>query len=378
MDVAKFGVIGAGDAGNFHTLAFKGKTDAKVQYVAVCDIDEKTVNKFAKRLKIEPFTDIDTFLQQDLDAVLVAVPHFLHAEIVKRVAEAGKNVICEKPMATTLEECDEMISATKKAGVKFMIAENHRFLPAHRKIKEMLDAGFLGDVYLGRTYEGAFVPMKHFLDANNWQFTYERGGGGVLADQGVHKFALLEYLLGDVESGEAWLSKVFNSPESKGEDNAMMNLHFKNGAMVNVIVSSTTVHPLNNDTELHGTKGHILENHSWEKPIKVFSNSPDAEKKGEYYEVACEHGAYPAYYLISAFHEDTHFAESIINDTDPEFTPEQAKEAVATVLLGYLSAKNGRRTTMEELKSHAESQGTKDLLEGLQEVTQQNYETVKW
>src|SRR5271157_1820336 len=109
MDVAKSGVIGAGDAGNFHTLAFKGKTgaDVKVQYVAVCDIDEKAATKFAKRLKIEPYTDIDAFLQQDLDAVLVAVPHFLHAEIVKRVAEAGKNVICEKPMATTLEECDE-------------------------------------------------------------------------------------------------------------------------------------------------------------------------------------------------------------------------------------------------------------------------------
>jgi predicted dehydrogenase len=243
----------------------------------------------------------------------------------------------------------------------------------------MLDAGFLGDVYLGRTYEGAFVPMKHFMDETNWQFTYERGGGGVLADQGVHKFALLEYLLGDVESGEAWLSKTFNSPESKGEDNAMMNLHFKNGAMINVMVSSSTVCPLNNDTELHGTKGHLLENHSWVKPIKIFSNHPDAEKKGEYYEIeGLEHGAYPAYYLISAFHEDTHFAECIMNDTEPAFTPDQSKEAVATVLLGYLSVKNGRRTTMDELKAHSEAQGTRDLLEGLGEFTQKNFETVHW
>ncbi len=379
MEPVKMGIIGAGDAGTFHALAFKGKQDVRVKHVATCDLNEAAAKKLAAKFNGQAFTDIDAFLKLDMDVVLVTVPHYLHADIVKKVAEAGKNVICEKPMAPTLEECDAMISATKKAGVKFMIAENHRFLPVHQKMRDLIANGVIGDVYLGRTYEGAFVPMKTFLDANNWQFTFEKGGGGVLADQGVHKFALLNYLLGsEVVSGQAWLGKAINSPANKGEDNAIMNLRFKNGAMINVIVSSTTVYPLNNNTELHGTKGHMLEDHSWDKPIRLFSSHPLAEKKGQYYDIAVEHGAYPKYYLISTFHEDTHFATCIQEDTDPGFTPAQAKEAVAVVLLGYLSAKKGAPATMDELKDIAASKGTRQLLKGLESAIQQNYPTIKW
>ncbi len=369
MDKLKFGVIGAGDAANFHTIGVKKREDAKLEYVAVCDINEKAAKRVAKRNKATPYTDLDAFLNHDLDGVLIAVPHYLHAKMAKRVAETGKHVLCEKPMAPTLEECDEMIAVTKKAGVKFMIAENHRFLPAHQKIKELLTQGFIGDVYLGRTYEGAFCTLDQFMNPDRWNFTYDRGGGGVLADQGVHKFALLNWLLGDVKNGQAWLGKIHDSPPSKGEDNAVMMLQFSSGAMIEVMLSSTTVHPLNNNLELHGTDGHILEDHSWTDPIRIFTSHPDAVKKGEYYDISVEHGAYPKYYPISMFHEDNHFANCIIQDRDPEFTPEHAKEAVAVVLLGYLSAKKGTQVSMDELKEYAKTKGTKSLLEGLPAVT---------
>ena len=378
MNAVKFGIIGAGDAANFHTLAFKQKPDAKVQYVAVYDINEKNANRLAKMAKLVPYTNFEAFIKHDFEAVLVAVPHYLHAEMVEKVAECGKHVLCEKPMAPTLEECDRMITVTRRANVKFMIAENHRFLPAHVKIKELIDKGFLGKVYLGRTYEGAFVPKKTFFDVNNWQFTFDKGGGGVLADQGVHKFGMLNYFLGEVESGEAFLGKALQSPPNKGEDNAIMFLRYRCGAMIEVMVSSTTIHPLNNTTELHGTNGHLLEDHSWEKPIKIFSNHEEAEIKGEYYYIAVEHGAYPSYYTISAFHEDTHFAECILLDKDPEYAPEQAKDAVASVLLGYLSVKLGRRTTMAELMHIAHTRGTKQILEGLEPFIQKNYEPLQW
>jgi myo-inositol 2-dehydrogenase / D-chiro-inositol 1-dehydrogenase len=369
MNKLKFGVIGAGDASNYHTIGAKNREEALFEYVAVCDINEKAAKRVARRNKSMAYTDLDEFLKSDLDVVLIAVPHYLHAEMAKKVAEAGKHVLCEKPMAPTLEECDEMISVTKKAGVKFMIAENHRFLPAHQKIKNLLEQGYIGDVYLGRTYEGAFCTSDQFMNKDKWNFTYDRGGGGVLADQGVHKFALLNWLLGDVKYGQAWLGKMHNSPPIKAEDNAIMLLQFQSGAMIEVMVSSTTVHPLNNNLELHGKEGHILEDHSWLDPIRIFTSHPDAEKKGEYYDISIEHGPYPKYYSISMFHEDNYFADCIIHDKDPEFTPEHAKEAVAVVLLGYLSAKKGTRVSMEELKEYAKERGTKSLLEGLPSVT---------
>jgi UDP-N-acetyl-2-amino-2-deoxyglucuronate dehydrogenase len=379
MDKVRFGVIGAGDAANFHTLAFKNRPEANLKFVSVYDVNEKKCSTLAKRMKLMPCSDLEGFFGSGIDAVLICVPHYLHAEYVASAAAAGKHILCEKPMAPSLEECDAMINATNRAGVKFMIAENHRFLPAHRIIKETLEAGLLGDVYLGRTYEGAFCPASQFLDAGCWHFTCDKGGGGVLMDQGVHKFALLNWLLGEVECAQAWLGKALDSPDCKGEDNAVMHLQYRNGAMIEVTLSSTTVHPLNNNTELHGTKGHLLEDHSWEKPVRLFSSHPDAKVKGSYYEIETDHGAYPMYYIISAYHEDTHFADCIQNDRLPEFTPEQARGAVEVVLLGYLSARLGRTTTMDELALEVAAKGgSRHIIEEAMPYIRKNFCQLQW
>lgn len=375
-DFVKFGVIGLGGAWSFHKTG--NKNVPEIKFTAACDLDEKKVKRAAKFAKLEAFTNLDEFLKSDIDAVLILAPHFLHKDLVVAAAEAGKHVLCEKPMAPTLEECDEMIAATNKAGVKFMIAENHRFLPAHVMIKDLVSKGLIGEVFLGRAYEGAFCPADEFMDPNRWNFTYDKGGGGVVADQGVHKFTMLNWLLGKVDSAQAWLGKAMNSPPTKGEDNAIILLRFKGGAMVTVDLSSITVHPLTNRLELHGTKGTILEDHSWDKPIQVFSSHADAEVKGEFYCPEVDHGAYPQYYTIAAREEDTYFAKCILNNTTPEFTPEQARGGVAVVLLSYLSAKNGRLTHMDELMDVYKSEGTKTILNGLLNVTQMNYQNMKW
>lgn len=375
-DFVKFGIIGAGSAvWRFHKLGTKN--NPKLKFISGYEIDEKKLAKAAKYSKLEPYAKLDDFLKSDIDAVMVLLPHYLHKDMVVAVAEAGKHVICEKPMATTLEECDEMIAATKKAGVKFMIAENHRFLPAHQYIKDAIVRGFIGDVFLGRTYEGAYASSQ-FFDTNDWSFTYDKGGGGVVSDQGVHKFTMLNWFLGEVDSAQCWLSKTLKSPPSKGEDTAIILLRYKCGATITVDVSSSTVHPLTNKTELHGTKGTIFEDHDFQKPVKIFSSHPDVEVKGEYYSPEIEHGPFPDYYKISMGHEDAYFAECILEDKEPEFTPEEAKQGVAVVLLSYLSAKNGRMTSMDELMKIYKTEGTKSVLEGLGEVTQINYEKLRW
>jgi myo-inositol 2-dehydrogenase/D-chiro-inositol 1-dehydrogenase len=376
LNFVKFGIIGCGDAWQFHKMGCKNIPIIK--FTSAYDIDEMKLKRVAKYSKLETYSNLDDFLNSDIEAVLIMVPHFLHKKMVVAAAKAGKHVLCEKPMATTLEECDEMITATKKAGVKFMIAENHRFLPAHQLIKDLIDQDFIGDVFIGRAYEGAYCVPDSFLNPDTWNFTYDKGGGGVVADQGVHKFATLSWLLGEVDYAQCWLGKAVNSPPNKGEDNAIILLHFKNGAMITVDVSSITVHPLTNRLELHGTKGTILEDHSWEKPVQIFSSHEKADKKGEFYSPSIEHGPYPEYYKIAAHYEDMHFAECILNDTKPEFTPEQAKQAVAVVLLSYLSAKKGSIANMDELEYIAKTKGTRSILDGLDRVTQINYKNMKW
>lgn len=378
MDPVRFGLIGCGAAGYFHVLASRYKPNPIHEFVAVHDINEDVLKRFSKRYRLASFDKLDDFLSYDFDVALIAAPHYLHADLTMKAAEAGKHVLCEKPMATTLEECDTMIAATQRAGVKFMIAENHRFLPAHKLIKDSVQAGLIGDVFLGRAYEGAFVPRDTFLDANNWQFTFDKGGGGVVADQGVHKFTILNWLLGEVDSAICWLSKTIPSPPSKAEDNAIILLRYKNGAMITVDVSSTTVHPLTNRLELHGTKGTILEDHAWEQPMQIFSSHDAAEKKGEFYSPKIEHGPYPAYYIISAFYEDSHFAECVQKKQDPDFTPTEAREAIAITLLAYLSAKTGTKATRDDLNELQANHDTKSILQGLDGAIQNNYTQINW
>ena len=127
MDYVKYGVIGCGSAWSFHQAGCNNNPNIK--FTAVYDINEKLAKRIAKRFKMQYYSSLDSFLKSDIDAVLIMVPHFLHEKMVLAAVEAGKHVLCEKPMAPTLEECDAIIKATRKAGVKFMIAENHRFLP---------------------------------------------------------------------------------------------------------------------------------------------------------------------------------------------------------------------------------------------------------
>ena len=376
MSPVRFGILGCGRAASFHLSA--NRNNPKLEFVAAYDPDQEKLNRLLKRNKLTPFVDMDAFLQSDFDAVLIMAPHYLHKPLTIAAAQAGKHVLCEKPMAVTIEECDEMIAATKRAGVKFMIAENHRFLPAHQFIKDAVSRGVIGDVFLVRTYEGAYDDPKRIMDPNIWMFSYDKGGGGALHDQGAHKFTLLNWILGEVDSALCWCGKALNSPPTKGEDTAMILLRFKSGAMAEVTVSTATIHIPTNRIELHGTKGSILEDHDWEKPVKIYSVHEDAEKKGEFYSPELEHGAFPQYYTISFRHEDTHFAECILNDTAPEFTPKEAREAIAVIHLAYLAAKKGAVATMDELKAIVKGSGTKAIFEGLEKVPLKNYENLRW
>src|SRR4030042_6576619 len=132
MDLVKFGVIGVGSAWSFHGAGCAGSP--VVKFVSVYDIDPERASQAAERHRaneMKAYGDLQEFLHSQIDAVLIMVPHAYHEDIVVQCAAAGKHVLCEKPMATTLEGCDKMIKATRDAAERIMIAENHPFLPAH-------------------------------------------------------------------------------------------------------------------------------------------------------------------------------------------------------------------------------------------------------
>lgn len=367
MEPVRFGVIGVGGAWSFHSAACAGSSVLK--FVSVYDINSARASKVATLYsanEMRAYSDLQEFLQSEIDAVLVMVPHAYHEGIVAQCAAAGKHVLCEKPMATTLEGCDTMIKATREAGVKLMIAENHRFLPAHQYIHDAVQDGLVGDVLLVRAFEGV-NEIPGLSQPGFWKGDPIEAGGGSLMDMGAHKFATLEWILEDeVESVTAMLSKqAINLPE-KAEDNALAMVRFANGAVGEIAVSFTQMAPPFNSLEIYGTKGTILENHMWEKPVQIYSHHEVmAEHKYQWFEPEIEHAPFPGYYIISAKHLDEYFARCIIEDREPEFTPEQAKSAIAGVLMGYLSAQTGKAATRDDLMDVAATRGTRSLLENL-------------
>lgn len=375
MDYVKYGIIGTGGAWAFHKAAFK--TNPKIKLTSVYDINEKKADRVARSFKCDSYQDIGEFFDSDIDAVLIMVPHFLHSKYVIEAAKAAKHILCEKPMATTLEECDEMIEAANKSGVKFMIAENHRFLPAHQYIKDALDKELIGDVFLVRAYEGV-NEIPNLMKKGFWKGHPIKAGGGALMDMGAHKFATLNWILNDtVESAYAWLTKQIINIEEKAEDNAMAFLKFKGGIIAEVVVSFTVTSEITNTMEIYGSKGAILENHMYGLPIRIQSFHDEMREKnlfGVWHQPKIEHKAFPMYYNISANIEDDYFTDCILEDKMPEFTPEQARESIATILMCYLSAKIGKTATFSDLMKIYKTKGTKSILNGLEKIVQKNYD----
>ncbi|MFX1573573.1 MAG: Gfo/Idh/MocA family protein [Promethearchaeota archaeon] len=373
MDFVRYGIIGSGAAFRYHQRAVRN--NPKIKFISNFDTNEQLGRSMAKKYNMEYYNNLNEFLKSEIDAVIILVPHYLHEKYVIAAAEADKHILCEKPMATTLEGCDKMIKTTKKAGVKFMIAENHRFLPTHKYIMETVQSGILGKIFLVRAYEGV-NEIEGLMKKGFWKGHPIMAGGGSLMDMGAHKFVTMNWILNDtVESAYSWITKQCTSLDEKAEDNAMVFLKYNKGTIAEAILSFTVVSPFNNSMEVYGTKGTIIENHEWKKPVRLYSEHENmGKKRGKWFEPEIEHGPALSYYMISMGYEDAHFTECILNDIEPEFTPEQAKEAIATVLLSYLSVKLGKSATKEDLIHIYKTKGTKSILEGLEKVVQNNYE----
>jgi len=374
MGQVRFGVIGVGGAWSFHSA---GCAESSVlKFASVYDINSERASKAATAYRVNEmraYSDLEEFLRSEIDAVLIMVPHAYHEEIVLRCAAAGKHVLCEKPMATTLEGCDMMIKATQDAGVRLMVAENHRFLPAHQYIHDAIRDGLVGDVLLVRAFEGV-NEIPGLSRPGFWKGDPIKAGGGSLMDMGAHKFAALEWILEDeVESVTAMLSKQATNLSEKAEDNALAMVRFANGAVGEIVVSFTQMAPPFNSLEIYGARGTILENHIWEKPVRIYSHDEAmAEHKYQWFEPEIEHAPFPGYYSICARHLDEHFARCILEGREPEFTPEKAKSAIAGVLMGYLSAQTGKAATRDDLMEVAAKRGTRSLLENLTEYIPTN------
>ncbi len=223
----KVGIIGSRFEGDIHAASFQMVPDA-AEVVAIASPTPGNAQKLADRYGIaRVFTDYRQMLaEKDIEMVTITAPNYLHAQMAVDIANAGKHVVCEKPLCMTMEEADLMIDTCRKKGVLLMYAEELFFTPKYLKAEERADQGAFGKVYLFKQSE------KHFGPHADWFWDVERSGGGVFMDMGCHGIAFCYWFLGrpKIESVYCQMATHVHGKITKGEDDSICIIEFANGA----------------------------------------------------------------------------------------------------------------------------------------------------
>ncbi|MCY4403197.1 MAG: Gfo/Idh/MocA family oxidoreductase [Candidatus Poribacteria bacterium] len=254
MAILRWGIIGCGNVAE-HKGGPPLYTVDGSELIAVMRRDREKAVAFAEKHGAKRvYTDVDKLLADDeINAVYIATHPYLHCEQTIRAAQAGKHILCEKPMAMTVEECQRMVDVCDKAGVILMLAYYRNHYPNIVKMKALMDEGVIGEVVLARiNCTGFYNPNRP--DLKNWRINPEMSGGGVLMDIGSHRISLLEYLMGDIESVRGFAETVHQ--DIPVDDSAVFTLRFENGSHAVANINWNVGIGIDN-VEVYGTTGSL-------------------------------------------------------------------------------------------------------------------------
>lgn len=224
------GLIGAGGISNAHMPAYQDFED-RIRLTGVCDVDEKQATQVTEGFDTEYWTDFESFVEEvDANAVDIALPHALHYPAAKAALEAGKHVFIEKPFATSMEDCFDLVELAERENRRLMIGMVQRYHPRNRAVKSLVDAGDLGSIHSGRIDMLQSLPEAEF-PSSHWLYDGEHAGGGGILSVLVHKIDLMRYFLGDVHRAIG-MSKTVHEAFNDAEDYSVGLLEFKNGTFV--------------------------------------------------------------------------------------------------------------------------------------------------
>lgn len=240
MKTIKFALLGCGRIAKRHSELLGLNQIANAQLSAVCDIKLARATRVGRAMKVPYFSDMHEMMTNAcIDVVVVLTESGLHAQHVIELAQYGKHVVVEKPMALSLSDADQMILACDRAGVKLFVVKQNRFNVPVVKLREALKEGRFGKLTMG-TVRVRWCRPQDYYDQDDWRGTWALDGG-VLANQASHHIDLLEWMLGEPVSVFAMASKALAQIEA--EDTATVLLRFKSGAL-GIIEATTAIRPL--------------------------------------------------------------------------------------------------------------------------------------
>ncbi|MDP2899119.1 MAG: Gfo/Idh/MocA family oxidoreductase [bacterium] len=340
----RVGIIGSRFEADIQADSFRMMPD-EAEVVAVASPTPGNAAKLAEKYGIpRVFTDYKQMLaENDIEMVTIAAPNYLHAQMTVDAANAGKHVVCEKPLCMTLEEADLMIETCRRKGVLLMYAEELFFTPKYVRAKRMADDGAFGKVYLVKQSE------KHFGPHAQWFWDVELSGGGVFMDMGCHGIAFCYWFLGrpEIKTVYCQMATYVHRDKTKGEDNSICIIEFANGAIGLVEDSWARRGGMEDRIEVYGEGGVTYADLHMGNALPTFS------EYGYGYAVekapSTKGWTYPVFEELWNYgfpQEMHHFARCVRGKEEPQATGEDGRIVQEVLYAGYKSAGTGSKVKL--------------------------------
>lgn len=344
----KIGIIGCGKITEVRH-APEYAENPNCQLAAFFDVVPERAKALAEQYGGVAYDSIEALLASDVDAVSVCVANAYHAQASIQALKAGKHVLCEKPMATTPEDCEAMVAAAKAAGKFLMIGQNQRLAKAHVKAREIIESGEMGKVITFETHFAHPGPEGWTGVRDSWFFDKKVASFGVMADLGVHKTDLIHYLTGKKIVRTSAVLATLNKTFSDGrpitvDDNAYAIYTMEDGVVGTMHVSWTNYGNENNSTKIY-MEGGVLRMYDDPKYSLIVE-----KRDGEVIPYELD--------LLTSNKEQTTggrtstgvidaFVESIITNTPPAISGESAMHAMKVVFANEQSAQLGKAVDVQ-------------------------------
>jgi len=321
----KWGVIGCGGIAYRRTIPGMVLAENS-ELVAVMDTNFEAAEKVKEEFNVKyAFSTVEDVLAlEEIDAVYIATPVFCHKEQAMKAAEAGKHILLEKPMGLTVADAKEIAAYCKAKGVKLGVGLMMRFSAYHQKMKELIQAGALGDIVSMRAQLTCWYPEI----PGNWRQDKTKSGGGALMDMGIHCIDLLQYISGT----KADMVSCFAGNQTfaySADDSAALLMKMNNGSTAFVDANfNIPDNAAKCRMEFYGTKGSILAEGtiSQVESGKIeLTTSDDTAGYNAKQDRDVDDSKNVEVVTGNMYEKEiTSFANAILNDTEPEITAEDA------------------------------------------------------
>jgi UDP-N-acetyl-2-amino-2-deoxyglucuronate dehydrogenase len=327
----KIALVGCGGIAQAHWHGIQAHVP-QLTVTATVDADPVRAAEMAKQTGGQPFTSLESALAEgDFDAVDIMLPHNLHETAATLAFDAGKHVVLEKPMATTVAGCEEIMAAAQKAGTVFMVAEQAQYWPDALKVQQLIQEGAVGEITTVRAFFGGAVGAG--WGSRPWRYDKSIAGGGICIDGGSHWIRPLRMWLGEIEEVVAVVG--YPLAEMEGESLAHALFRFRSGivARYDALRAGSFIGP-GEEFRVTGAEGElVIEKGTNGRLLRYDKAHPDGEvileSKGEGRDA-------------SFGYELRDFAHAVLDGTPLQATPEYSLGELRTALAIYRSAEHQR------------------------------------